>query len=430
MKPDPKMPRWAGFPAGLNNRATDAPLDANGNPAALREAVNVVLDQQGKPRRRPGLTAIVEAERAHSLFDAGAHLLAWVDGSFNAYDRDMGATPLRALPDRYITCATDDFDVYWSNGVEQGRIAEDLGLHPFWVGTPTPVTLAVSGAGGLSAGRYEVAVTAVDADGRESGASGPVQATLADGQGLAVTLPALPAGGALWRVYVTPPDGEVFYQCAELPGNATTCAIGVHTPGAKLDTLWLDVLPPCAQLRAGHNRLYALDKNVLMFSEPYRIGLMHPDNHVVIGTDCTLLEPLGDGETAGCWVADHKRTYWMGGADPANWSQIAKYPHAAVPGSSMTLPGTRLGLETTDLVAYWIAANGTPCIGLPGGQLMPLRESSLALPVNGERGASGLMLFDGIAQVLSSVFGASPNLAADHAFARDSAEATVRRRTA
>lgn len=423
--------RWDSFPAGLNNRARpeQAPVDANGNPTSLLEGVNVSLTREGKPVRRPGRTQI-ESDASHSLFATDDYLFAWVGGELKAYD-DTGSglvevATLATLGDRFVTYATDDFDVYFSNGVVQGRIDENLGLHPFWIGTPNPVTLTATASGGLASGAYEVSVTAIDADGRESGASGPVQLTLTAGQGIDVTLPAQPEGIAKWRVYVSPPDGEVLYQCAEIPANAGGYVIGVHTPGAKLETAWLDVIPPCTQLRFGHNKLYALVNNVLLWSEDYRLGLMRADSHVVIGKEATLLEPVGDAESAGCWVADHKRTYFMGGPDPMQWRQIAKYPHAAVPGTGTVVPGSLLGLETTEEVAYWFAANGVPCIGTPGGSFIPNREESLALPVNAERGASGLMLFDGIRQVLTSTFAATQNLAA----ASDEAEATVRRRTA
>ena len=107
----------------------------------------------------------------------------------------------------------------------------------------------------------------------------------------------------------------------------------------------------------------------------------------------------------------------------ADFGVLQGDPHAAVPGTSTTLPGSYFGLEV-ETVAYWLATNGTPCIGLPGGQLIPLREDALALPVEAERGATGLMLFDGIRQLLTTTIGASANLAA----ASDSVDATVTRR--
>lgn len=424
------MVGMGGFTAGLNNRADDTagPKNEAGAPIALRDAVNVSLHNDGSPFRRPGQTQRVTG-KAHSLFAFHDWLLSVVDGELRGYrqaqDGSLTLDATLATPgDRFCSFASDDFSTWWSNGVTSGRIGEGLTAHPFWVGTPNPVTLAASSNGGLAAGRYEVSVTAVDAEGRESGASGPVQLLLSAGQGLNVTLPSIPEACLRWRVYVTPPDGDVFYQCADLPANAGGYVIGVHTPGAKLETLWLQTLVPCHALRYGHARLFGLAGNVLVWSEAYRVGLMHPDNHIVLGTEATLLEPIGDGtDGAGVWVADHKRTYFMAGADPANWQQQARYPHAAVPGTSTTLPGSYFGIEA-ETVAYWLAANGTPCIGLPGGQLIPLREDALALPVGAERGATGLMLFDGIRQLLTTTVGASANLAA----ASDSVDATVTRR--
>lgn len=426
---DKALFRTGGYPAGLNNRAqaTEGPVNENGVAVALREAVNVSLTAQGRPVRRPGQTARVTG-KAHSLFAAAPWLLAVVDGELRAYrqaaDGALTQDAVLATPgDRFCTFASDDFSTWWSNGVATGRIAEDLSVHPFWVDTPDPVTLAVA-TGSLPKGRYEVSVTAVDADGRESGASGAVGLQLAAGQGIAVALPAAPAGAVRWRLYVTPPDGDVLYEQAELPISASSYTIGVRTAGAALETQWLHPLLPVQCLRYGHSRLFGLAGNVLIWSEEYRLGLMHPDNHIVLGSEATLLEPIGDGtDGAGVWVADHKRTYFLAGADPANWQQQARYPHAAVPGTSTTLPGSYFGIEA-ETVAYWLAANGTPCIGLPGGQLVPLREDTLALPVDAERGATGLMLFDGIFQLLTTTIAASANLAA----ASDSADATVIRR--
>lgn len=427
---DKEMARTGGFPDGLNNRAqdTEGPVNENGVQVALREAVNVSLSRTGAPIRKPGQLMRVPG-KAHSLYAMGSHLLAVVDGELRAYlqsaDGSLTFDSVLATPgDRFCTYATDDFSVWWSNGVTGGRIDEDLSVHPFWIDTPAPVQLAV-GTGALAAGRYEVSVTAVDADGRESGASGAVGVNVPTGGGLIVTLPAAPVGTLRWRLYVTPPDGEVFYQQAELAAGATSANVGNLTPSAKLETEWLHPLLPVNCLRYGHSRLFGLANNVHIWSEPYRLGLMAPDNHTVLGEEATLLEPVGDGtDGAGVWVADHKRTYFLAGADPESWQQQARYPHAAVPGTSCTVPGSYFGLETTGMVAYWMARNGTPCIGLPGGQLMPLREDSLALPVDAERGATGLMLFEGIHQLLTTTFGASANLAA----ASDSVDATVTRR--
>lgn len=425
------------FTAGLNNKAkpNQGPVDANGNQVALQEAVNVDLDANGQLRRRRGQAVRVEAA-SHSLFPTAEHLLAWVAGNIEAYrvEGDGDLTPdttlVTGIGDRFVTYASDDFDVYWSNGAEQGCFdATDLSVHPFWIATPNPVSLAAIANGGLAAGEYDVSVTVMDAAGRESAASSPVIVTLTAGQGINVTFPAKPAETAAWRVYVSPPNGEVLYRCAQLPANATSYAIGVHVKGEQLQTAWMSVFPPVTLLRYGHGRLVGSINGVLVWSPPYRLGLTQDTNYLPFGTETTLLEPVGEGGEgagAGWFIADHKRTYYMASGDPEQWAtagQIAKYPHPAVPGCSVLAPGSVFGLETTALVAFWLARNGVFCLGLPGGTLRTMKDESLALPVDAERGAAAVLLFDGIRQILATSFGGLNNVAA----ATDTADITVRR---
>lgn len=429
---DGQLYKLGPFTAGLNNKAkpNHGPVDANGVQTALREAVNVDLDATGWLRMRRGQRNRI-ADPSHSLFATESHLLAWVAGNFNAYrveadgDLTFDATLVAGLGDRFITATSDDFDVYASNGVDRWRIdASDLSVHPVWIGTPDPVTLAASASGGLAAGGYEVSVTVIDAGGRESAASFPVVVTLTAGQGITVTFPAAPTGTAAWRVYVSAPNGEVLYRCAQLPANAASYAIGAHQPGAQLETAFLSVLPPCTTLRYGHGRLIGVAGAALVWSVPYRLGLMQDTNYMPFGQEVTLLEPVGEGgDGAGWWVADHKRIYFMRGADPADWSQPPRKDCAAVPGCSVVAPGNIFGLDSPEPVAFFLGRNGVFYLGLPGGTLIPLRDESLALPVDAERGAMAVMFFDGIRQALAVTSGGLSNRAA----ASDAAAITVRR---
>lgn len=417
-----------GFPAGVNNTApaTRPPRDANGAVTAAREAFELDFDASGAARMRRGRATIFDTP-THSLFPADV-LFAVVGGDLKAYD-DPGtglverATVIAGLGERFVSYATDDYDVLWSNGVRSGRIDADLGAHPLWIGTPAPVGLQASSAGGLAAGAYEVSVTAIDAAGRESGASDPVVLGVAAGQGIVVTLPAAPEGAVSWRIYRTTADGEALNLARTVPVGTTDLALVQDQLGAKLETAWLFPMPACDVIRYGHGRLLGLCNDGLLWSEPYRLGLMRAENAIGLKGG-TLLEPVGEGgDGAGWYVADYKRTYFMAGADPAAWQQVIRVPHPAVPGTSLTVPGSVFGLETTAPVAFWLGRNGTFYIGLPGGTVQPVREQQLAVHVDAERGASGYFSHAGIRQILTSLVAAGANAAA----IGDSASATVRR---
>lgn len=428
---DKDLIRLGRFPDGLNNTADPKafPRDDNGAITALAQAVNVDLDDTARIRRARGFTVMAEGE-AHSLHERKEHLLAIVNGNLCAFaDHQDGLMLDKVLAggfNRFVTYATDDDEnTYWSDGLRHGRIDANLGLHPFWPGTPDPVVVATADAGALAAGTYQVSVTAIDAEGRQSGASEPVFVPVTSGQGLEVTLPAAPEGTASWRVYVSAPDGDVLYLAEELPLTAAGTLIGHGDRGAKLETADMIPLLPCWKLVYAHNRLFGLTlDHLLVWSQPYRLGLMHPENYLRLGQAATLLEAVGEGsDGAGLFVADHKRTYWLAGADPETWRQIGKRASAAVPGASTIAPASAFKLELDSDVAFWIDAKGSMCLGLPGGSVVPLREGEVALPFDAERGAACFFGFEGVQQIVTSLLGGATN---PMAFS-DRTEATIRR---
>ena len=422
----------ATFPAGLNNVTDETafPLDENGGTIAFAAGENIDIDDAGNLRRARGYDYVFEGV-AHSLHARQDRLLAVVDGELCAF-RDDGAglvydRALVADRPRPLCYATDDDEnTYWSDGVLSGRIGPDLSTVPLWIDTPDPVSLSALPNGAMAAGAYDISVTVIDAEGRESGASAPTVIRLATGQGIRAALPTAPTGAVGWRVYITAPDGEMLYLAAELPIGTTTTDIAHGPRGRQLETAWLFPLPPCTMLVHAMGRLFGItERNLLVWSEPFRLGLMHADNHLRLGTEATMLAAVGDGsEAQGLFAADHKRTYWFAGADPASWQQVVRRDSAVVPGSAGLAPGTVFNLETETLVAFWVERNGTMCLGMPGGNVIPIREGEVALPVDAERGAAAYFGFNGVRQVVTSLIGGGVN---PMAAARDTAELTVRR---
>lgn len=432
-KPFPLGP----WPAGVDNRSPEHGLTTNedGRLIALREAVNVDLDDAGWPRRRKGRLERISATRSHSLFAADHALIANTDGDLVAYARApdgalaLASTVRADIGSRYVSAAQFNEDVYWSNEVEFRRIADDLTDHPGAIATPTPPTVAASSTGGLPAGEYLLSLTWRAADGRESGACNPTVITLTAGQGILLTnLPTAPEDATTLLVWLSPsnpdPDTIVLYLVRELPAGASGLAIGQHTPGRALTTLWHIPMPPGQFVRAFNGRVLVAAQNLLCWSPALRAGLMHQDSALRFGERITLLEPAGEGlASPGVFVADHKRTYFLGGATPDTWTKRIVYPHPAVPGVSTVAPGTAFGLDTETPVVCWLASNGVFCLGTPDGAVTPLTEKRLALPVGAERGTATFREFDGLRQILATFIGGASNAAG----VSDSSSATVRR---
>lgn len=428
------LPTAAGFLAGVNNVAPDQdlPVDAQGVSTSLREAVNVdLVGPKKKPRRRAGYTRVITG-RCHSpgQLKQLRTLVLVVDGDLRAYDRQLAlVSTLRAgVGDRHLSYADVNDDLYWSNGLQLRRIrGSDLADTPGWIACPgTPNATAVAG-GGMAAGAYRVGMTWFDADGRESGCAGLAEVDVPEGFGIRVDdIPAAPEGAVKARVYVSTANGEICYAATDLLTGATSTMLGAGAGdgGKALETLWREPLPPCDILRFWNGRLLGASRNLLIWSDALRFGLTTHDNYLRLGAGITLLEPVGDGASggSGVWVADHKRTYWMEGGEPDKWRRVIRYDYAAVPGTSVLVKGTDVGLETTEQVAFWLATNGVFCVGLPGGKLEPVTEGRLALP-DGERGATLFREHNGLRQLITSYLSRAGNGLA----IGDKASATVTR---
>ena len=429
---EPELAKPGPWPLGVNNvaPAQSLPLDDNGNPTSLRLAVNIDLDNAGWPRRRAGTTLRVAHARAHSLFGGSHALFAVADGDLVAFDDGLAATTVVAgVGERYASFAEGPDDVLWSNGLQIGRILPDLSAAPAWIDTPLTPAVAAVGSGGLAAGEYAVSITAFDAAGRESGASPPVALVVAANGGILLTLPSMPAGAVRGRIYCSAANGGLdegetaLYAAQEFVPGTTSLLLGAFEPGRTCATQWLRPLPPGQFVRRWNGRSFVAAVNMLCWSEPLRDGLMHHDSTLRFGADITLMEPVGEGgDGSGIFLADHARAYFLSGSKPSEWHRVVRYSHPAVRGTSVIAPGTAFGLDTTAPVACWLATNGVFCLGLPGGQVVPMTEGRLAL-APGDHGAMAFREVDGLRQLITTFLSGGVNSLA----ASDRAVATVRR---
>ena len=422
VRDDELAPR-AGWPLGLNNLAgeTALPVTESGAPAAVREADNVDFDVAGKAHRRDGYTLAVPGTRVHSAWgDATWPWGLFVSGdTLTALHPDERTEPVidGLTPGWPVAFERLNDSVLWSNGVQCGVLGLDLDAMPWACPTPeSSPRIAIEAGGALDAGRYQLAMTFLDARGRESGASNPV-AFLVPANSM-LRLSQLPQPLDVLRVprvrvYLSSGLDGVFRVAATLPVGVTDLTLTEPASGRALETLNLRPLPAGQGVCIHNGRQFVARGAEVWFSPPLRYGLTHPGrDRVGFAGRVDLLAPVADGsDGAGLFVADAKRTYFLAGPSPAEWRQVIAYPVGAIPGALIRLSGEVWNLPTKAPLPVWIARNGRVCVGLPGGQVItpqPREGSPDAVLDAASRGALLYREHGGKQQLITTLRDAQP----------------------
>ena len=428
-----ELERLLGWPQGLDNLSAEEqlPIGKVGRggtvQGSLRVAENVDLDEQGKVSSREGFSLVEALAELHSLWadPMFPYMLAVYDGDLVAFDTNEERTEATALsaPDQPMSYAFHAGWVYYTNGFDCGRFngeeRQEWAVFPP-LGMPT---ISAFGAGGLFAGTYQVAITYIDADGRESGSCEIQQVELTEGQGIAMTAIPQPsdASVAYIRVYASKANHPLLYSVRDLPVGATTFIIGVHEPGKQLDTAFLEPLPPGHMVRFHNGRQYVFRNKELYWSEALMPGQSNlASSYLTFNERGALCEGVGEGPEAALFVAAGKRTYLFSGPDPKKWARRIAHPHGAVEGSAVQVDATLLGLERSGKVPFWLGNDGQFVIGTPAG-VQPLHKDRYAAETGVERASTVLRETRGMRHILSVLKGGTVSGLA----ATDTAEAEV-----
>jgi hypothetical protein len=424
---DDDLLRIKGFPQGINNVADEEALPRTkaGAPLAVREAVNVDLGTEGRPRRRRGYALAKALTRPHSGFgDWPDALLCVAGGDLIGLDAALGSSTIRAgIGEAAVSYAPVGEDCYWTNGTHLRKVTPALADAHAAVTCPAQPTVSAHSLGGLAAGEYQVAITCSDASGMESGSTLATVVNVPEGGGIRLAdLVAGPEATHI-RAYVSGANGTELYHARDIPVGVTQWIIGVGPRGKLLETQWLRPLRAGHLLRSYGGRLFVASENMVCWSDAYRYGLTRAEYYLRYATRVTMLEPTGQGAASGLYVAAGPRTLWLAGPDPKTWQQVIARPTGVVPGTGRQVPASWFALEgITGNVAFWMDTDGVFCLGLPSGQVMPLTEGRVALPAYAE-GAVLLQEKPGIRQIIAALIGGGTNTFA----ASDSAVATVRK---
>jgi len=240
--------------------------------------------------------------------------------------------------------------VYFSNGVDYGRIGDDDSCDAWQCGVPAPVSLGADPFGRLDAGVYQVVCTFVMADGRETGAGTAQAIRIAQGESLSITnIPQRP--GALTRVYVTPADSPVFGLAATTAATSLRWNDSPDMLGEALQTMHLGDVPTGATVIASYRaRMYAAmylpaeNASVIWFSKPLQHHLfdLHEDFLMVPG-QVHMLADAGEALLIGTSIGIHAYNE-ESLAELATYGVVPGWPWATDPGTKKVLIWTQRGI--------------------------------------------------------------------------------------
>lgn len=369
-----------GWPRGIDNKSREDAVDAR----AVRAAVNVDFDAAGKASRRPGYGLALAEAGLHSLYAEPRWplLMAGTASELLSFDSTLRRTSHATLTtDAPLSYATVGDRLFYCNGRDSGLVLAD-GTRHAWApeGPGGQPTLSVNpSAGGLTAGMYQLAITFVDSLGRESGASLAEVISVAEGQGIVLSnfpVPSTPGTQSI-RVYCSPANGDVLYLAQEIPVGLSQFLLGRHTPGRALETQFLEPMPAGHIVRAQNGRLHVAHNDMHLWSAALHYG-MHKrhTSYTRYEARLTLLEPVGEGDRSGVYVATAQRTYFLSGASPEAWRRNYARGTGAVEGSAMQLDGEDLDIEgLAGRVAAWMDSDGNLVVGTPSGQVIDLHDT-------------------------------------------------------
>lgn len=396
--------RRGGFPGGIDNTSAETAVA----PSALRDALNVDAGADGRLRRRRGRTKRLSLLYPHSLFGDAEfpYLLLRQGADLCAVDEDLALERpvlgnLGDVPASY--CMLND-EVLWTvEGRRTGRLDSMLADLPLGLPTPDGVpALSTASGGGHTAGNYRVTLTFLDAHGEESGACEPAPIALAEGDAIVITLPQVPDVAHWVRAYVTEPDGTIFYAAGQVLAGTATLRIDAGSPrGVDVRTLDLVPLPAGHIIRELNGVVLMAQDNLVWYGRPMRPRLHHPgEDFVPFTARIDMLQPVGDADGAGVYVGAGKRIYYLAGATLKGAKIRTVRTKGAVPGTGLMIRGDLVGRADSAPVAYWMGADGRPCLGLPGGEVKVLAPTAAMNQMS--RGTSLLREVNGVRQMVTA----------------------------
>lgn len=325
------------------------------------DALNGDIDRNGSWTRRKGPSP-VGASNVHDIWESKARgeSFAIVDGVLSKVNMlpSWASSPLYTISQDVPFSYTDlNGSVIASSRNDLLSIAADLTTRPLGVETPGVPSVTPAASGALDAGRRAVAISYL-AGSEEGALSFASFATVAEGQGLLLTLPQ-PSEQSVTAIgiYCTPANGDLMYRVGTVPVGTASYALNVWQPGRKANNQYLDRMIPGDFVRHWHGRLWTVRGNVIRWSDSNRYGLTNQlKNFVMTGYPLTMFEPV----EGGIFFGTRAGVFFLSGNGPNSFIAQRRGGLPPVAGSGRRAPAALFGDagETGEYVATWFAANG------------------------------------------------------------------------
>lgn len=393
---------------------------------AVREVVNIELNDKSGFRRRPGYD-IALAEASSGLWQArnmnlallvsGGQLWRLTDPVTGDYEVLCdGATELFAIEHAHW--------VYASVGSRVVRIDPDFSCRTAGVAETIGIapTLTALNNGGLAPGKYIVAVSYSNDLGEESGISASTMIELQPGYGtIQINLPQPPAEAVSMTIYRTSRNGDELYRVATVPADSSFEDAG-STLGRPASNWQLGPIP-AGMLASIGNHVVSAVGNTLFVTDDFNPNLIDlTAGYVLFGERICMVASV----TNGLFVGTDSKIYFLAGLNPAEWTIRVVADNGAIYGSGRQLPSTLFADEMlrgavrlpggaeAEPVAVWLSKHGIQ-MGLFGGSVLTPQEERIALTC--ERASISAFKNKGIHQLLCATQGLNMGVGGSYQFA-------------
>ena len=321
--------------AGINNIARDHALPKG----ACLDALNVDFTDKGHAFMRTGRSQAVAIDNAHSLQSFADTVFIGVGTTLQKITAVSPLETVTLVTDldlRPISYAERGGEVWWSNGVQSGRIGLNGTNLPWVPATPGDIVEVYAGVGTLPAGMYRIAITHAMSDGEESVASEIVTYESSAAGSIIVTLPAAAEGATHFNIYCTETNSATLQKYSTVSAATASVTISAPPTGRQLRARAFMQPLPAGDLICFHgNRMLSVKGEFVYYSEPWDYGVYDPHaGFLALGVEVSIVASVEEG----LFVAADK-TWFYDGDDVKSASPKEVFPFGAVPGTLFDLPG-------------------------------------------------------------------------------------------